>query len=127
MEEHVLFGRFFYPVIRVWKNGEQGLCEHGFSGKLISNEKRRCKVDFHILQHRLFLLYEGLPYPNDRNVETLIAAREAGSQSARKHMLAQSLRAARTISVCCAQHLLRRAYPIAGNVKSAITAHGAVS
>ena len=81
MEECMLFDRFFYPVIRVWKNGEQGLCEHGFSGKLISNEKRRCKVDFHILQHHLFLLYEGLPYPNDRVVEAVSSARAAESQS----------------------------------------------
>ena len=57
-----------------------------------SNKKRRCKVDFHILQHRLFLLYEGLPYPNDRNVEPVSPAREAGSQSARKQMLFHAAR-----------------------------------
>jgi len=53
------------------------------------------------------------------------SAHDAGSQFARGHMLAQALLAAQTISVCCAQHLLRRTHPNDGMVEPAVAAREA--
>lgn len=53
------------------------------------------------------------------------SAHDAGSQFARGHMLAQALLAAQTISVCCAQHLLRRIHPNDGIVEPAVAAREA--
>ena len=71
------------------------------------------------------------PYPFLHSVfriaEIALASREAANQLARNHMLARFMRAARTISVCRAQHLLRRAYPIDRNAEPVIFARAAVS
>ena len=55
--------------------------------------------------------------PNDGNVESARAAREADSHFAREYMLSQSLPTVRASSVCRAQHLLRRAHSSARRAK----------
>ena len=68
-----------------------------------------------------------LPHPNDGNAESVSSAHDAGSHFASQRMLAQSLRAGQTISVCRAQHLLRRAYPNSEAVWLVGPAHAADS
>lgn len=49
------------------------------------------------------------------------------NQFIRRYMLAQSLLAAQTISVCCAQHFLWRAYPNGWSEKPVSSARAAIS
>ena len=50
-------------------------------------------------------------YPNDRTVKSVNAAHGAENYFVRGQMLSRAVLAARTTSVCRAQHLLRRAIP----------------